>query len=324
MGYNNSRKQLRRILSLAKHLKSANGLKVKDLADFYAVDMTRIYDDLKVLKDFYEVKKEGTLYSIEPDRPLRWPKITKPEADALEKVINASPLAKDPVFEKYLNSALGKLHRKLPEYIQDRMENGVSTQLKSGTAYTEIEEQFRTLEEALYTQKVARAHYQPGGKTETVEHLLQPYAIFFRKADWYLEAYSNLSENESLTFKILRFRNVQLTDETFELPEDFSLSTSLESRWELFSGEPIQVKLKIASNKAYLVEEKKRHATQKILERGADGSVIVSYTLPKQEFMFWVLSLGDAAEILEPPGFRTEFQKIVQRMHALYLPDGEK
>ena len=51
-----------------------------------------------------------------------------------------------------------------------------------------VEKHFRVLEEALYEQKVVRAVYQPGGKTEFIRHILHPYAIFFRRSDWYLEA----------------------------------------------------------------------------------------------------------------------------------------
>ena len=110
----------------------------------------------------------------------------------------------------------------------------------------------------------------------------------------------------------------------FEPSEDFSLSENLASRWELFSGEPINVKLKIAAHKAYLVEEKQRHPSQEIVERCADGAVIVRYEVPKEEFTFWgVESRRDAAEVLEPTEFRWEFQEIVQRMHGLYFGDLE-
>ena len=109
-----------------------------------------------------------------------------------------------------------------------------------------------------------------------------------------------------------------LTNETFEIPEDFSLSEDLASRWELFSGEPISVTLRIAAHKAYLVTEKERHPSQEIIERCADGAVIVRYEVPKEEFTFWVLSLGDAVEVLEPAEFRAEFREMVRRMHTIY------
>jgi len=88
--------------------------------------------------------------------------------------------------------------------------------------------------------------------------------------------------------------------------------------WELFSGSPIDIKVKIAPHKAYLVEEKQRHPTQEIIERLPDGSIIIKVHVPKQEFSWWVLSLGSAAEILEPPELREEFKAIVEKMFKIY------
>ena len=339
MGYSDGRKQMRRILSIVKRLQKSKPIKVRDLAEFYDVDITRIYDDLKIIEDFYNLKKDKGSYWIEPERPLRWPRITSEEAQALELVITASPLAKAQRFEVTLKSVLEKLDRSLAEHIQSKLQEDAPAQLEQVNNDNEAEEylhlsenvedysrdsandadrHFRVLEEALYEQKAVRATYQPSGKAEFVRHILHPYAIFFRKSDWYLEAKSNLSENPSLTFKILRFRNVMLSDEPFEMPEDFSLSENLASRWELFSGEPVNITLKIAAHKAYLVTEKERHRSQEIIEQCPDGAVIVRYEVPKEDFTFWVLSLGDAVEVLEPPEFREEFREIVHRMHDIY------
>ena len=341
MGYNDGRKQVRRILSIIDRLQKADGITVRSLASFYDIDITRIYDDLKIIKDFYDLKKDRGSYWIEAERLLRWPRITAEESRVLELVIAASPLTKETRFEKSLKCVLEKLDTSLAEHIQSKLEQNTPVQLHrvdtddeiEGHLYlseeappysvnsNDVEQHFRVLEEALYEQKTVRVSYQPGGKPEPVVHLLHPYAIFFRKEDWYLEARSNRSDNPSLTFKIVRFRRVTLSDEPFEPFEDFSLSENLASRWELFSGEPINVKLKIAAHKAYLVEEKQRHPSQEIVERCADGAVIVHYEVPKEEFTFWVLSLGDAAEILDPPEFRAEFQETVQRMHNIYSGD---
>ena len=300
---------------------SFNGCRVKNLARLHSVDQGRIYSDLKIIEEFYVLKRDKGFYRIERERP----RFNKKEVDALTAAVNASPLSQGSPLEKPLESILKKLHWDLAGHIQSKIEEdvNVSIQLKAGNHYDEIEKYFTVLEEAIYEQKAVRASYQPGGKTEPVVHILHPYAIFFRKEDWYLEARSNLSENASLTFKILRFRGVTLTDETFEMPADFSLSEDLASRWELFSGEPVNITLKIAAHKAYLVTEKERHRSQEIIERCADGSVIVRYKVPKEEFTFWVLSLGDAVEVLEPAEFRAEFQEIVRRMHRIYSGDLE-
>ena len=337
MGYSDGRKQVQRILDLIRTLERSSGMRVDVLARLYGVDKSRIYNDLKIIEKYYIVEKKHSFYRIQGQRKMPWPTITKAEARNLKLVIEASPLAKQPRFTKSLKGLLERLHPPLAKYIEKSLgkeagtlqeaetdylqSDSVSIQLKSDGSHAESDAYFGVLEKALLTQRAVRASYLPGGKTESIEHILHPYAIFFRKEDWYLEARSNLSENPSLTFKILRFQKIELTSERFEPPADFSLSEDLASRWELFRGEPINVKLKIASHKAYLVEEKQRHPSQEIVERCADGAVIVRYEVPKEEFTFWVLSLADAAEILDPPEFRAEFQEIVHRMYEIYSED---
>ena len=145
--------------------------------DFYDVDITRIYEDLKVIKDFYELKKDKGSYWIESVRPLRWPRITSEEAQVLDLVITASPLAKEQRFEMPLKSVLEKLDTTLAEHIQSKLKKDVPVQLErvnngdeteehlhlseNGTDYShdndnDAERHFRVLEEALYEQKVVR------------------------------------------------------------------------------------------------------------------------------------------------------------------------
>ena len=333
MGYSDGRKQVQRILDLVRTLERSSGMKVATLARLYDVDKSRIYSDLKILEEYYIVVKKQGFYRIRGQHKMPSPRITKGEARNLKLVIEASPLAKQPRFAKSLKSLLERLHPPLAKYIEREVDdlheaeadylqsNSVSIQLKSGGFHAESDTYFDILEKALLTRKAVRASYLPGGKTESIEHVLYPYAIFFRKDDWYLEARSDLSEHASLTFKVLRFQKVELTSETFEPPADFSLSEDLASRWELFSGDPISVILKIAAHKVYLVTEKERHRSQEIIERCPDGAVIVRYEVPKEDFTFWVLSLGDAVEVLGPPEFREEFQEIVRRMHEVYSGD---
>ena len=339
MAYSDGRKQLRRLLDLIRTLERKQGLRVDVLARMYDVDKSRIYNDLKILNEYYIVEKKDSCYRIQSQRKMPSPRISKGEARNLKLVIEASPLAKQPRFAESLINLLRKLRPSLAKYIEESLgeeENtikeeesdylrgdDVSIQLKSDVSHAESDVYFNILEQAVLDRKVVHASYLPGGKTESIEHVLQPYAIFFRNDDWYLEAHSNLSENASLTFKILRFQNIELTEKEFNPPVEFSLSDDLASRWELFSGEPVVVTLKIAAHKVYLVTEKERHRSQEIIEQCPDGSVIVRYEVPKEEFTFWVLSLGDAVEVLDPPEFRVEFAEIVKQMYEIYSKDYE-
>ena len=201
------------------------------------MDKSRIYSDLKILEEYYIVEKKDGAYRFQGQHKMPAPRITKEEARNLKLVIEASPLAKQPHFAKSLKSLLRRLHPSLAKYIEETLQreagtlqeaetdylqsDSVSIQLKSDSFHTESDTYFGVLEKALLTRRAVRASYLPGGKTESIEHVLHPYAIFFRKEDWYLEARSNLSEKRPLTFKILRFREVELTDKRFNPRQSF-------------------------------------------------------------------------------------------------------
>lgn len=65
MGYSDGRKQVRRILSIVERLRKVDRITVRDLANFYDIDITRIYDDLKIIKEFYELKRDRGLLDWE-------------------------------------------------------------------------------------------------------------------------------------------------------------------------------------------------------------------------------------------------------------------
>jgi len=316
--YRNDR-QIERILDLAQRLEGRRRWRVKELADYYGVYRSTIYDDLQILGRFCCVCNEDKRWWIEPGRNPIPMSFTSEEAQALSIIVTASPMNVGAPFEKHLKSAIKKLKNPLAALIEDAMQRAdkMSIKIKSGNNYESVEQCFSALEQAIEEQRTVIALYQAGGKPEPLEHKLDPYAIFFRKEDWYLAAYTHIAKAIG-TFKIIRFKTVQLTHETFDYLSNFDLDEYLSSMWELFSGPPIDITVKIDSHKAYLVEEKQRHPTQEIVERLEDGSVIIKVHVPKEEFSWWVLSLGTAAEILEPQELREQFRKIAEEMLKMY------
>ena len=87
MGYSDGRKQVERIMDLARTLERSSGIRVAVLARLYDVDQSRLYSDLKILEKYYLVEKRHGVYSIRGQRELRWPRITKGEARNLKLIV---------------------------------------------------------------------------------------------------------------------------------------------------------------------------------------------------------------------------------------------
>ena len=87
MGYSDGKKQVGRILDLIRTLERSSGMRVAALAKLYDVDKSRIYNDLKILENYYIVERKQGFYRIQGQRKMPWPSVTKAEARNLKLVI---------------------------------------------------------------------------------------------------------------------------------------------------------------------------------------------------------------------------------------------
>ena len=88
--------------------------------------------------------------------------------------------------------------------------------------------------------------------------------------------------------------------------------------WEVFVGEPVEVKAKFTGKAAKVVASGRRHPSEKILIQ-KDGSVIYSAAVAGlEEISHWLLSFGSEAEVLEPGKLRDKFAEIGKRLNQIY------
>ena len=110
--YRNER-QVERILDLAQRLEGRKRWRVKELADYYGVYRSTIYDDLRILGLFCYVCNEAGRWWIEPGRNPIPTSFTSEEAQALSIAVTASPMNIGAPFEKHLKSVIKKLDNPL-------------------------------------------------------------------------------------------------------------------------------------------------------------------------------------------------------------------
>jgi predicted DNA-binding transcriptional regulator YafY len=160
------------------------------------------------------------------------------------------------------------------------------------------------------------------GETKTLT--VDPYALVFRKHNWYIIAHSK-SHNRTIQLKLVRVVQAKPTGETFQLPHDFSVDNYYAKSWEMWtSGEEWRARVKFSPRVAQLIRESKRHPTQRI-EDQPDGSVILSVTVSGlEEIGFWILSYGSDAEVLEPAELRTHIRETAEKMLDGYSRNNDR
>ena len=122
------------------------------------------------------------------------------------------------------------------------------------------------------------------------------------------------------TFKLERIRQIELTDQSYEIPADFDVNQYFKSSWGIASDDEVKVVLRFTSRAATRVLECRWHPSQEIqqLENGAlEFSVTVAGTM---EITPWILSWGAEVEVLAPAELREKIARIARRMADCYDP----
>lgn len=106
------------------------------------------------------------------------------------------------------------------------------------------------------------------------------------------------------TFALDRIKDFRVLDESFDVPEDFSLEDYLQTAFRVMTGRPEKVVVWFRKSAAQVVKERIWHPTQEIREQ-EDGHLVVTLEVPiNYEVISWILGFGTAARVLEPESLR--------------------
>ncbi|RZU10437.1 putative DNA-binding transcriptional regulator YafY [Kribbella rubisoli] len=216
-------------------------------------------------------------------------------------------------------TALRKLVRALPgtfrEHAQAAAEAVVIDPARWGAHAKERPELVRSLQDAVVRRNRVRLVYSGRGH-QTSERMVDPLGLVDKDDSWYLIAWTDRGQR---TFRIDRVVAAQATDETFERPAGFDLSTA----W----GEIVERMEERRSGLTATVLMDQRHVwvMQDRLGRncevdGTDGDrVRLRITAPTplmiaQELAGW----GGSIEVLDPPEVRAELARLGRELTDRY------
>jgi proteasome accessory factor B len=123
------------------------------------------------------------------------------------------------------------------------------------------------------------------------------------------------------TYKVERIRSATLTQDRYEIPDDFDPDRWLANSWGIWSSEgtpTVRVRLRFDASVAHRVREAIWHRSQELTEL-PDGGVELAVTVAGTvEIRPWVLSWGDGVEVIEPPELRDAVAASVRAAAARY------
>lgn len=178
---------------------------------------------------------------------------------------------------------------------------------------------FRAISEGLSRHMEIRFDYQKSTKAPVERRRVCPVHSAFVNGQWYLFGY-DLARTATRTFVFSRMSKVTVTTKSFEpsglpaiselLQHGFGVKHSVEK--------PTHVKLRVSSDIAHLIRERKWHASQKITPQ-EDGGLLLEFKINTfRELSNWICSWGPRMEVLEPLALRKSLAKTLREAADLY------
>ncbi len=218
-------------------------------------------------------------------------------------------------FQDDLDAVFARLRSGLPPRSVahlERIAEASSSKIQGYRDYTRQREILASLRQALLKQQCCRITYAPA-RRKASEYVFDPYTLLFYNSSLYLGGYAHNRKALRL-FLIDRIESVSVTDERFEVPDDYSPDQLTGGAFGLIDeGPERQLDLLFDAPIAHLIRERIWHPRQQ-LDEYPDGSVRLRFSaVGDTEILSWICSLIPHVQVLGPKSLRQKFLQNLQQ-----------
>lgn len=308
-----------RLLYILNLLRARRSLNATALAGECRVTERTIYRDLISLSEAEVPIYFDRGYKLASDSFLPPLNFNFDEYQALKLALESTPLRRTARFGDAVKRVRAKIEVGLNESVKEKRRTSVDA-MALDIATTEDpragERFFGDLETAATEQRSLEIEYDSVSSGLGIR-LVDPYFLVFRARAFYFVAWCHVRQ-DFRTFRLDRIRQVKLTDQRFTRRKGVSARNYFEGSWQLYTGEPVDVKVRFTGQAARVVTLGKHHSSEWI-EKQKDGSVLYTATVRGlEEFGRWVIGFGNQAEVLEPAELRKKLKAVGSFLAKIY------
>ena len=200
-------------------------------------------------------------------------------------------------------SQLELLDLKSRQLIIDLSPWGTNVQLKGKIAL---------LRQAIENYREIEFAYIDAAGTRSMRQV-EPYALLLKGQSWYLFAWCLLRQDFRL-FKLIRIKDIQLTDIVYQPREVPMKQDYFENQWQE-TAKLVELDLLFDKVMESVVEE---CFGEDIIEQD-NGRIMVKACLPENNWLYgYLLSFGSGMEVVNPPHIRSILAAIAEKIYKTY------
>ena len=316
--------RLARLLRLITVLRAPTAGKAGTLAGNLGVSERTIYRDLNALELAgvpYYFDQDANGYRVRGDFFLPPLQLTLAEALSLSVVASEVKGRSRFPFMEDAWKAVNKIESQLPAAIRDELASTDGLLRVDGARVSPqkgCDHHFEVLRRAIAARRKVRCTYDDGRRKWRTPFLFRPYSLYFGQRAWYVIGHSE-SKNAERCLKLNRLTQVTPTDLPYMIPDDWSLEKSLGHAWRMIRGSRrYKVAVQFEQDFGRNVADTLWHPTQTIAWQPNGDCVFTCTVDGLDEIVWWVLSYGPHAKVLEPPELRARIIDMAARLTKLY------
>lgn len=257
-------------------------------------------------------------------RGYKMPPLVFTPAEAVALYLGASLIETvwDPLYLEGVRGALAKLDNVLPDEQRAEVAGVQRTLLAIGLNQTDPNRSgphLKTLWTAVHRRRVVSMVYRGRSQPEPLTRDVDPYVLVYGWGRQYCIGYCHLRQGIR-SFRVDRILELNLLDQTFEVPADFDLERYVAT--EPYFHRRVQARLYFAPEAA--LQALDNQTQWEHLEEQPDGSIIVTFEVPDIDVAAnLIMSYGYLAEVLEPPDLRERVRQRAEAIAARNAPTNE-
>jgi len=184
------------------------------------------------------------------------------------------------------------------------------------------EAMIREILRAIRERKRVRLSYLRTYDGAVTEREVEPHGLLCRLNNWYLTGRCT-QRRQRRVFLLLNIKELDVVENSsYRMPPGFSLKEAYKDVWGTWtdeeSGELERVRLKVRAGPAERFQHNLFHESQQTKELPGGELEVIYRLTAAQEMIHWLMSWGDAVEVLEPAWLREQLINNLQETLRYY------